>query len=296
MKKALFQPFDIGKWFILGFTAFLATLADCQGNGGGNYSTNNRTDWDEFFNFPQTAWDWLTSHPLYFNLIILGVILLFVIGIVFTWLSSRGKFMFLDNVVYDKAKVAKPWREYRKEGNSLFLWRFLYGLIVFAGFILLFIYCFKSGKNLYYEGLHGITVGWAILKMILLFLAYLIIVSYINTFLDHFVVPIMYKNRISAVRGWNRFLKLFSRHLGHFIVYGLFVFILGIAVILGIIIVCICTCCIGFLLLVIPYINAVALLPVHYTFRAFSVEFLEQFGDDYKLFPKSEESGVESQG
>ena len=30
MKKALFQPFDMKKWFLVGFTAFLAGLADCH--------------------------------------------------------------------------------------------------------------------------------------------------------------------------------------------------------------------------------------------------------------------------
>ena len=56
MKKALFQPFDIAKWFTVGFTAFLATLMDSPGpGGGGNYSDRNygnRFDWDEFARFP----------------------------------------------------------------------------------------------------------------------------------------------------------------------------------------------------------------------------------------------------
>jgi hypothetical protein len=48
------------------------------------------------------------------------------------------------------------------------------------------------------------------------------------------------------------------------------------------------TCCIGFLLLIIPYIGSVVLLPVFYTFRAFSIEFLEQYGEEFVLFPKPE--------
>jgi hypothetical protein len=46
------------------------------------------------------------------------------------------------------------------------------------------------------------------------------------------------------------------------------------------------TCCVGFLLLALPYINAVVLLPVLYTMRAFNVEFLEQFGNEYHIFPR----------
>ncbi|MBN1822228.1 MAG: hypothetical protein JXR31_12300 [Prolixibacteraceae bacterium] len=287
MKKALFQPFDLGKWFTLGFTAFLATLADCQGgNGGGNsYSGDNYTDWDELFNFPSVAWEWLINHPLYFNLIIIGLVILFLIGFIFIWLSSRGKFMFLDNVVYDRAEVKKPWFEYRKEGNSLFLWRLAFGLIAMAVFILFFIYCFNTARKIHYEDIYGVTKFWMITKMVLIFLGLIIISGLIKTYLDHFVVPVMYKKRISALKGWSVFLRLFGRHFGHFILYALFTFILGIAVFICVILAALLTCCLGFILLIIPYINAVVLLPVHYLFRAFSIEFLEQFGEEFKLFP-----------
>jgi len=36
-------------------------------------------------------------------------------------LRSRGKFMFLDNVVHDRAEVSQPWQDFRRLGNSLFL-------------------------------------------------------------------------------------------------------------------------------------------------------------------------------
>ena len=45
------------------------------------------------------------------------------------------------------------------------------------------------------------------------------------------------------------------------------------------------TCLLGFVLLVIPYIGTVITLPIWYTFRVFSLEFLAQFGLDYDLFP-----------
>ncbi len=32
MKRMLFQPFDIGKWFVIGFCAWLATLGDSGGS------------------------------------------------------------------------------------------------------------------------------------------------------------------------------------------------------------------------------------------------------------------------
>jgi hypothetical protein len=58
-----------------------------------------------------------------------------------------------------------------------------------------------------------------------------------------------------------------------------------IPIVLGIIVAGFLTCCIGFLILAIPYVGSVVLLPVSYLFRALSVEFLEQFGPEYVLFP-----------
>jgi hypothetical protein len=119
MKKGLFQPFDIGIWFTLGFTVFLAGLVDggSPGGGGGNYNKgfkHDRFDWHEFVDYPHIAWSWLLEHSMWFSLIIFGLFFIIAILIVFTWLSSRGKFMFLDNVIHSRAEVVKPWNEYKQ--------------------------------------------------------------------------------------------------------------------------------------------------------------------------------------
>ncbi len=295
MKKALFQPFDLGKWFTVGFTAFLAALLDGGnpgGSGGGNYSEkfkHQRLDWDEFANYPNIAWEWLMTHTLWFTLIVVGVFLLIVISIVLTWLSSRGKFMFLDNVIHDKAEVVKPWHEYSKQGNSLFVWRFVYGFICF---ILIMFSLILSAVVIYnlFTGDAAIPAKvFAIMGLGIQFLVLIILMSFISLFLNDFVVPIMYKYKITTSKAWFKFLPLLSRNLGHFILYGLFIFVLTILVVICVIFFGLFTCCIGFLLLIIPYIGSVVLLPVSYTYRAFSVEFLEQFGDDFIIFPKQEE-------
>ncbi|MBT3385709.1 MAG: hypothetical protein HN778_15710 [Prolixibacteraceae bacterium] len=285
MKKALFQPFDINKWIRVGFTAWLAGFTDCNGGSGGNSSGKGKADWDEFFSFPETAHNWLLDNPIWFNLIILGVIFLFILITVITWLSSRGKFMFLHNVVNNKQDISFPWREYGKEGNSLFVWNFFVGWFVCAAFIVFLVYCFTTSKNLYYGDFPDIAVFWSITTMIFMFIGLIIIFGYHSLFLKDFVVPIMYKQRVGVIRGWANFLTLFGRHFFTFIIYGLFIFVLGIAVVITVVLFALITCCIGLLLMAIPFVGAVILLPVSYTFRAFSVEFLGQFGEKYNLFP-----------
>lgn len=289
MKKALFQPFDLNKWLRVGFTAFLAGLVDCSGGGNSNdRDFGKHTEWDEFFRFPQTAWDWLTCHPIWFNLIILGVILLIVIITVCLWLSARGKFMFLHNVARDAMDISKPWHEYRREGHSLFIWMFFFTWIAVAGAIGLMIYFFFKAKGMYLGDLPPIMIFWQVGGMILMFLGYIVILGYIGLFLNDFVVPMMYRDRVGVSSGWNRFLALFFRHPFAFIMYGLFKLGLWVVAVFAILFFALFTCCIGLLLLVIPYIGSVVILPVTYTFRALSLEFLAQFGDDYKVFPNPE--------
>lgn len=297
MKKALFQPFDISKWFRVGFTAWLAGLTDCNGggSGGNNSSFGKKNNWDDFFNFPELAKDWLLDNPLYFNLIIVGIVLLFIIITVITWVSSRGKFMFLHNVVNDRSDISMPWKEYRKEGNSLFIWNFFVGWFFFAAFILILIYCFTTAKQLYFDDLPGVAVFWGIAQLILVFILIILVFGYISLFLKDFVVPIMYKHRLGIIGGWIKFLSLFGRKFFSFIIYGLFIFVLGIGVAITVIFFALITCCIGLLLIAIPFIGAVVLLPISYTFRAFSIEFLAQFGDEFNVLPPPEEKDLQNE-
>jgi hypothetical protein len=202
--------------------------------------------------------------------------------------------MFLDNVVHDRAEIAKPWKQYSKEGNSLFVWRFCFGFIVFAFFILLGILFFTAASALHvndrFTGLLILfLIGW-----ILLFFLTIIIVGYISIFLDSFVVPLMYKDNLTATRAWGRFLSIFNKHPFHFILYGLFIFVLMVGFVIGVILAGLMTCCIGFILLVIPYIGTVVTLPVWYTLRAFSLEYFAQFGTEYNVFPPSEPDAARS--
>src|SRR5439155_7660967 len=47
-KLILFQPFDLGKWCVIGFAAFLAHLAGGGGSGGFNPRgfANNKWNWN----------------------------------------------------------------------------------------------------------------------------------------------------------------------------------------------------------------------------------------------------------
>jgi len=284
MKLALFKPFDLNKWMVMGFTAFLATLMDGHNRGGGSGGDRSGADWEDIIDGPRYAWEWLLDHTwwLMFGIFIVCVIIFVVV--LFTWLSSRGKFMFLDNVVQDKAEVVKPWHQFKELGNSLFLWRLCYGFFVFGLFMVFFVIGFIRMAQIYDETGFSYVPVLFILQMVLMFILMLIIFGYISMFLDHFVVPIMYKNNMRVLSAWSNFITLLSQHFLYFILYGLLIFVLTVAIIILIIFFGLFTCCLGFLLLMIPYIGSVMTLPITYTIRALGLEFLAQFGDEYVIF------------
>jgi hypothetical protein len=288
MKIALFKPFDLHKWFIIGFNAFLAGLT--EGPRGSNSSSwSGDSSFREFLDFPNKAWEWLVSHPGWFVGIVFIGMFVIIVGIILIWLSSRGTFMFLDNVVHDRAEIAKPWKQYSMEGNSLFLWRLCFALICIGLFTSYTIFFFITASNLYNGSYYDRVPVVFIVAMVLLFILTAIVIGFISMFLNSFVAPIMYKNNIKTTQAWSRFLSLFKRYPFHFILYGLLVFVLAILSVIAIAVAGLLTCCVGFLLLIIPYIGTVITLPVWYTFRAFSLEFLAQFGPEYELFPPSGE-------
>jgi len=192
--------------------------------------------------------------------------------------------MFLDNVIHDRDEIRTPWHEFRTEGNSLFWWSFFYGWIVLAVLILLFVYGFGVAQNIHLGIISETLKTGFLFGFILTTFLSIVIFSYISLFLNDFIVPIMYKHRISAIRAWSKFFTLALHHPGQLFLYSLFVLVLNVAVAIAIIFFSIFTCCIGLIFIIIPFVSSIILLPVSYTFRGLSVEFLAQFGHRFDVF------------
>jgi hypothetical protein len=288
-KESLFNPMDLKKWFVVGFTAFLATLADVQMSGGVPDPSIRKTsafNLEEVLYFPQKAWAWLGNHPGWAILIVFALFLFSVFMIVITWVSARGKFMFLDNVVRSQARIAAPWSEYRKEGNSFFWWNLFWGVIFSAIAIAYILCCFMYLQIVYESSGYGRALILPTVLAGLGLFAISIISTFIYVLLRDFVAQIMYRDRITGWEATQKFLPLFLSQFLYFVGYGIFRLFVSLLIMIGIFICGCITCCIGFLVLAIPYINAVVLLPLLYAMRAFSIEFFEQFGPEYQVFPR----------
>jgi lipopolysaccharide export LptBFGC system permease protein LptF len=139
----------------------------------------------------------------------------------------------------------------------------------------------------------GAEVAGALVALILPVLLVSFVLAFVDLFLTDFVVPIMYRQRLKTTAAWRVFLPRLREHLGALVLYGLFVLGLHILVFVVIFAVSIWTCCIPFLILMIPVLGTVVLLPLHVTYRIFSLELLSQLGSDLGPLPPSPRTGEE---
>lgn len=283
VKVILFKPFDLGKWFIIGFCAWLAYLS------GGGFHCN--------FRFPFRG----ARHPgtlpgqlqNFFGKNIPWVILLgsivFIVGIataiVLLWLSSRGRFMFLDCVAQNKAEVKKPWHKFRRQGNSLFLFRLAVGIIFFLCFALfvgtIVLLIALLGRSRVHMGVPAVG---ALIFLLLIMVPIGIVFVLIFKFTRDFVVPIMYIRSCTCIEAWQEFWTLLSGNKGKFTLYILFQIVIAIAIGAIVTAVVVMTCCCAGVILAIPYIGTVLMLPLLVFRRAYSVCYFRQFGPGFDVF------------
>ncbi len=275
MKKILFQPFDFTKWLELGFAAFLS------GSWGSNFRFKSPMNGN--WNFRSTSHHNMPISELLPSwLLPFGIILaIFVIILIFAvmWVVSRGRFIFTDCVVKNRAAIVAPWREYRREGNSFFLFSlavtFLAMVIVAALALLIAVPLgiFSSGKGT--AGL-GATAVFAFVFVGLVCLGFAIFFAVVS----QFMVPVMYRRRCLAREAFFDVSKLVLARPGPFVLFVLFGIVLVMALVLVSTIVSCLTCCIAGL----PYVSSVVLLPALVWLLAFRLLFLRQFGAEYDVW------------
>jgi hypothetical protein len=298
VKKVLFQPFDAGKWFVIGFCAWLARLGEGGGFHGGFHSGGHhgpgaqsiRAGIEEARDYVLHNLAWIV--PLVIALVVVSL----AVGLVLMWLSSRGRFMFLHCVALNTAEVRVPWIQFAREANSLFLFRLVLTLI---GLALMF--PLVGGLVLVVLGMvfrDAVSPGGVLLAVALLFaiIAVGIVFWIIGRLTKDFVVPLQFLRRSRCLDAWRELGGLLRGNLGNLVLYFLFRILLAICITVLVVAVVLATCCVAGCLLILPYLGTVLLLPVLIFERAYSLHYLAQFGPDYDAFapPATGVSGVPS--
>ena len=272
IKRILFQPFDIKKWFVIGFAAWLANL----GGGGFNYQYNRREDVQKLNEAISQI-----PHPILVTGVCVLVSLVLVLIVLFAWLRARGRFMFIDCIVKNRGAIAEPWREFRKEGNSYFLFSLVVGLcfLVFAALLSLPLIILAI-KGRYYLYLHRDRLDLYVISLIAAWVFVMLLLVFVWALIANFMTLVMYRRRCRAYEAFRTVTKLIAANPGEILLYCLFLIVLALATAIVACLVTCATCCIA----AIPYIGTVILLPVFVLLRSFSLLFLRQFGPEYDVW------------
>ena len=285
MVLLLFRPFNIERWFSIGFCAWLAYLG--TQSGGGNFKNDLKGKLNDGSpeSFKQFVDKGLDSHfALSLDVaewaVVAGavaVVLLF--AFLFCWIRSRGDFMFLHRWYAPNAPIGQCWASSRSVGRELFAWRVYFCLISVLLFVLIVVAAYvtvvqpymAAGKE-WGDALTRAAIGCGT-AAVLLSLA----VQCVAHLTKAFVVPVMYWHGVSASRAWLSVFSLCNQY--PFAVLGYLLCGIGcwIAAVFAILAVVLLTCCLAAIPLILPYISAVAMLPVSFFFRGYSVCFLSQW-------------------
>ena len=288
MKAMLFRPLHIERWFVLGFAVFLAGLP----HPGGMFSWNSGFPGHHrgsgrgahlIESLRQTITTALEK-PVVLFAIACALVFAGIVVLVLAWLSARARLIYLDNVATGRAEFVEPWGRLGRLGRSLFLW---YAAFSFTLLLPIAALAWPFGRLCVsvLTGLEPVVPAFGAMfagGALAVLLACLI--AFVGFMTCEFVEPIMLIHDESASAAWGRFWPLFTSHLGEFIAYALFVLVLGLGVTIALAVAGVATCCIGLVLMMIPYVSSVLLLPVEVTTRALGPEFLAQFGPEWDLF------------
>lgn len=290
-RRILFKPFDFGKWLVLGFMAWIYQLGDLgitpfQGD-------NLKADFPRNWESPHTILENLEalirdsleplSQKLFWLVPLVGFLALVSIAlwVVLTWLSSRGSFLFLNGVATNQTEVAIPWNEFVREGNSLFRFRLVLGLVgcvlttaLVVGAVLM--QALSFGPN---AGSAWLAFGLLLTPALLCALGLWLI----GSLTEDFVVPIQYLRRCGCRTAWGLLLGHMSRFPSAFLLYVLIQIPLSLVTALVVFVFAVITCC-GCCLLFVPYLSTVILLPVFVLHRAYPLHFLAQLGPEWNAF------------
>lgn len=271
MKAMLFRPFDLARWLTIAFAAFIGGSWGGLNFPGRSWGHQSWRDVSRGAGF--THWD---VEPWVVALIVVAGLGGLVFALVWMWVCSRGRFIFTDCVVKQRAAIAEPWREFRREGNSYFLFSLAVALGAIVVLVILVLIFWVPAQVLFGERESDVGVAFFILALVVLGFVWLCLVLFF-ALVSTLMVPVMYRRRCSAAEAFLDVSKLVVRNPGPFLLFLLFGIALAIGVgIAGSLVACL-TCCVGGL----PYVSTVLLLPAIVWLATYKLFFLRQFGDAY---------------
>ncbi len=279
----LFRPFNLNRWFSIGFCAWLAYLGVGGGSSGPNFPREQKSE------LPKQIFDnglekllVVFSDTMQLAGVVLVLAFFILFAIVLCKLRSRGDFMLLHRWYQPDTPVGECWRASRAAGHNLFVWRIgffvvatsIFATILASGWFTLLTPYITADKS--WSPALNLPAALFLSELALWLLALQVIAHLTKAF----VVPIMYWHGVPAGRAWRSLLSLCNQYPFAIISYLLCGICCATLAFTLFLLFGLLTCCIGFIPMMLPYLGTVVLLPYFYFFRGYAVCFISQWRSD----------------
>ena len=213
-KKQLFQPFRFGQWVGLAVVGFLA--AELSSGGGCNAPSSfpNSRRGGGSGNAPNVEAAlhklvafWHAHTTLIVGIITGLIVFFFLLGILFTYINSRMRFVLFDSIIAKECHIREYWARRGTVAWSFFIWQFLFslcGLMVTVILIGIPLAIAWSAGWLRKPGDHVLPLVLGGLFIFLLFVIFAICAAIIRVIAKDFVVPYMAVEGLGVIEGWKR--------------------------------------------------------------------------------------------
>jgi len=284
VREVLFRPFDLGRWVSIGFCAWLAGLGRAGAGGGGTHWNVSGGRGGDLRRESRRAVEYVLEN-LHWIIPLAAAVLLIAVGVwvLLAWLSSRGRFMFLHGVTTGRAEVQYPWNRYAALADSLFRFRLWMGLAI--SLVVFPVGLAGGGLSLWLLAEGGSTPAMVLAAggTILVITVLAVIAGVVHKLTVDFVVPVMWLRSVPWRPAWQEVAGLVFGHKLDLVLYLLFQAVLSVVVGMAVLLLVVVTCCVAGCLLAIPFLGTVVFLPVLVFDRAYSLHYLGQFGEDYRM-------------
>ena len=230
-KKQLFAPFQFQRWWRLAVVCILTGEFAGGGGGGGNFHfpiPHGRSG-KELMAFPQADWGKILP---WLPWILAGVALIFLLILIFLYVSSVYRFVLFDSVLNDRCEFKGSWTRWEPRGRSYFYWHLaLSGISLVALSLILgvpVLIAWQIGL-FHHPGEHVAALILAGVALFFFLMAFVVVGAVIGLFAKDFCVPIMAMEEVGIVAAWRRLLPMLAAEKLAFTFYVLMKIVLAIA-------------------------------------------------------------------
>ncbi|HSS97367.1 MAG TPA: hypothetical protein VLK33_10065 [Terriglobales bacterium] len=213
-KTQLFQPFRFGQWIRLAVVGFLA--AELSSGGGCNAPSgfpnsqrrgNSGSAPEVEAAIHKLAAFWHAHAGLIVGVIAGAIIFLFLLGVLFTYINSRMRFVLFDSIIAKECHIREYWSRRAAPAWRFFIWQLLFSLfglmvtVILIGVPLAIVW---SAGWLRKSGDHVLPLVLGGLFVFVVFLVFGICAAIVRVIAKDFVVPYMAVEGLTVMEGWRR--------------------------------------------------------------------------------------------